>query len=342
MSTAEYRIHRLIQDLMRDPAAAAAFAKDPEPLFERYRLSERERALLRDGSPRALIELGVHPNLQMKFQRLARAAPAAAPGLLDEYLDRLCFDDTEAAVAAALRGAYGKTPIEPFAARLGKGDVARAYRVQELNTRHWMRAGRRMAGRKIGLTSEAVQKQLGVDQPDYGVLFEDMRVANGGRVGATLLQPRIEAEIALIMQSDVTAAEAFEAAVGAVTPALEIVDSRVRDWRISIVDTIADNASSAAFVLSDARTVPQGVDLVNCTMRLYAGEELVSQGRGAACLGNPLRAGAWLAAKMIEVGRPLRAGDIVLSGALGPMVAMKQGTSYRAEIDGLGGVAVSF
>jgi len=343
VSSAPYRVHRLIQDLMLDPQAAAAFARDREPAFGRYGLSERERTLLRDGSARALIELGVHPNLQMKFHRLTQPpGGTAGPGPLEEYLERLCFDATEIEIAQALRSAYGGAPIEPVAARLGSGDVQRAYRVQEINTQHWLRAGRRLAGRKIGLTSEAVQKQLGVDQPDYGMLFEDMRVADAGRVESPLLQPRIEAEIAFTVKADVLSVEAFQGAVGTVSAALEIVDSRVRDWRISIVDTIADNASSGLFVLSGTSVAPAGVDLAGCSMQLYADGERVSQGLGAACLGHPLRAGAWLAAKMIEVGRPLRAGDVVLSGALGPMVAVRRGASYRAEISGVGAVSVRF
>ncbi len=343
MSSAPYRVHRLIQDLMLDPKAAAAFARDREPAFERYGLTDHERALLRDGSARALIELGVHPNLQMKFHRLIQPpGGTAGPGPLEEYLEPLCFDASEIAVAQALRAAYGSAPIEPVAGTLGPGDVQRAYRVQEINTQHWLRAGRRLAGRKIGLTSEAVQKQLGVDQPDYGMLFVDMRVADGARVETPLLQPRIEAEIAFIMKTDVLSADVFQGAVGAVAAALEIVDSRVRDWRISIVDTIADNASSGLFVLSGTPVAPAGVDLAACTMQMYADGERVSESLGAACLGHPLRAGAWLAAKMIEVGRPLRAGDVVLSGALGPMVAVRPGASYRAEISGVGGVSVRF
>ncbi len=136
--------------------------------------------------------------------------------------------------------------------------------------------------------------------------------------------------------------EGFASAVGAVVPALEIVDSRVRDWRISIVDTVADNASSGLFVLGDARVVPAEAEIVNCTMRMTANGTMVSAGRGGACLGSPYAAGQWLARQMIEMGRPLRAGDIVLSGALGPMVTVQPHTTYEARIEGIGSVSVSF
>jgi len=254
---------------------------------------------------------------------------------------------SEKQIADRIRAAYVGGPIDPFAAALGVGEIARAYRVQEINTEAWLGDGRRLVGRKIGLTSPAVQKQLGVDQPDYGMLFADMLVANGATIERRrLLQPRVEAEIAFVLKSSIEAfsidARGLIDCIGGVAPAIEIVDSRVRDWRISIVDTIADNASSAFFVLGELRSDPASVDLVNCKMRLSANGKNVSEGRGSDCLGSPLNSTIWLARKMIEVGRPLKAGDIVMSGALGPMVAAQQGCQYRAEIDGLGTATVSF
>ncbi len=255
---------------------------------------------------------------------------------------------SEKQIADHIRAAYSEGPMDPFAATLGVGNVvARAYRVQEINTEIWLGEGRRLVGRKIGLTSPAVQKQLGVDQPDYGMLFADMLIANGGRVDRRrLLQPRVEAEVAFVLKSDIDDssidARGLVNCIGAVAPAIEIVDSRVRDWRISIVDTVADNASSAFFVLGERRSDPAAVDLVNCNMRLSANGKIVSEGRGSDCLGSPLNSTVWLARKMIEVGRPLRTGDIVMSGALGPMVAAQESCHYRAEIEGLGMASVSF
>lgn len=253
----------------------------------------------------------------------------------------------EQQIAQALRRAYESGPIEPFAARLGAAGLSAAYRVQEINTRFWLAQGRRLIGRKIGLTSEAVQRQLGVDSPDAGMLFDDMRLPDGGRAPiGRLLQPRIEAEVALCLRHDLQDPEMAEAdlvaAVEWLAPALEIVDSRVRDWRISVVDTVADNASSGLFVLGEARGAPAHVDVVGCRMELHANGELASTGVGSACLGSPYRAAAWLARTMARIGWPLRAGDIVLTGALGPMVAVAADVAYEARIDGLGAVRIAF
>jgi 2-keto-4-pentenoate hydratase len=174
-----------------------------------------------------------------------------------------------------------------------------------------------------------------------------MRLSNGAKVPKNaLLQPKVEAEVALSLRSDIVDPAIDEvglvAAIDWLAPAIEIVDSRVRDWRISLADTIADNASSGMFVLGDARRKPDAVDVVGCTMQLRSGNEVASQGTGAACLGSPYIAAVWLARRMIELGRPLRAGDVVLTGALGPMVTVVRGTTYSADIETLGTVSVSF
>jgi 2-keto-4-pentenoate hydratase len=254
---------------------------------------------------------------------------------------------TESEIASAIRAAYRAGAIEPFGERLGVGDVDAAYRVQNLNTEVWLAEGRTIVGRKIGLTSKQVQAQLGVDQPDYGMLFGDMRLPDGAKIPqGLLLQPKVEVEVALSLRRDLTDPATDEAALLAaidwLAPAIEIVDSRVRDWRISLVDTIADNASSGLFVLGEARRAPGAVDVVGCTMRLRAEGRVASRGAGVACLGSPYIAALWLARKMIAAGRPLHAGDIVLTGALGPMVTATRGTTYTADIDGFGAVSISF
>jgi 2-keto-4-pentenoate hydratase len=248
-------------------------------------------------------------------------------------------------LATQLRAAYRSGPIDPFA--LPNADVNTAYRIQEINTQFWTAAGRRIVGRKIGLTSQAVQRQLGVDQPDFGVLFADMEIQNGGMAPMSrLLQPRAEAEVAFVMardvpNADVTGNELLQA-VAYVLPAIEIVDSRIRDWKISLVDTVADNASSALYVVgTDPRNV-SAVDLKLCGMALTKNGVTVSTGVGAACLDHPLNAVLWLAKTMAEKGRPLKAGDVVLSGALGPMTGVQAGDAVHAEIAGLGSVSVRF
>jgi 2-keto-4-pentenoate hydratase len=246
------------------------------------------------------------------------------------------------AIAERLRDAYRAGPVAPLRDGLDPTDAAGAYAVQEANTRFWLGAGRQLVGRKIGLTAKAVQAQLGVDQPDYGALFDDMWIANGGRLDpAQVIQPKAEAEIALVMKHDlhgpdVTAEDVLAAASHAV-PAIEIVDSRIADWKISFADTVADNGSSAFFVLGDDSKPLDGLDLYTCGMALEVNGTIVSVGAGAACLGHPLNAAAWLARTV-----PLRAGDVVLTGALGPMVAIHPGDTVKASIGGLGTVSFEY
>jgi 2-keto-4-pentenoate hydratase len=236
---------------------------------------------------------------------------------------------------------------DPVRDLVGGGGLVDAYSVQEYNTRRWLDAGRRLAGRKIGLTSVAVQAQLGVDQPDYGMLFADMAVDEGAEVAlGRLLQPKVEAEIAFVLgrdlpEPDTTAAEVMRAVEFAL-PAIEIVDSRVRDWKISIVDTVADNASSGLYVLGSRPVSLSGFDPVMCGMVLERRGEPVSTGAGRACLGSPVSAAAWLARTMASAGWPLSAGDVVLTGALGPMVAVEPGDVVEARISGVGTVTAAF
>lgn len=248
--------------------------------------------------------------------------------------------------AARLRDAYAGSVIPPLRDALEPNDVDGAYAVQAINTRFWEAAGRRIVGRKVGLTAKAVQQQLGVDQPDFGVLFADMEVADGGVIPAgRLIQPKAEAEVALILGSDLAGPEItradVEAAVAEVAAAIEIVDSRIADWKITFADTVADNGSSAMFALSKTRKPLAGLDLWTCGMALEVNGAVVSLGAGCACLGHPLNAAAWLAQTLAARGEPLRAGDIILTGALGPMVPIQPGDSVRATIGGLGTVSFS-
>lgn len=235
---------------------------------------------------------------------------------------------------------------DPVRDIIGDGDITAAYAVQNLITEESLGRGRIVVGHKIGLTSPAVQQQLGVEQPDSGVLFADMRVDNGSTIPAgRLLQPKVEAEMAFILCGDLVddlSDEAVRAAAGVAVPAIEIVDSRIRDWSISIVDTVADNGSSALFVLGEERVPVGDVDFVSRAMHLTEDGQIVSRGRGADCLGSPLIALKWLARTARDNGSPLRAGHIVLSGALGPMVPARAGCTYSATIDGIGSASVSF
>ncbi|MEU9187195.1 fumarylacetoacetate hydrolase family protein [Streptomyces sp. NPDC048484] len=222
-----------------------------------------------------------------------------------------------------------------------------AYAVQRANVERGTAAGRRIVGRKIGLTSPAVQTQLGVDQPDFGTLFADMAVPEGGQVAAgRLLRPKVEAEVALVLGAalphrDCTVVDVLRATDFAL-PALEIVDSRIADWDISIVDTVADNASSGLFVLGGTPVPLTGLGLRSVRMTMTRGGEVVSEGTGADCLGSPLNAAAWLASALARMGDPLRAGDLVLTGALGPMAVAAPGDRFEAHISQLGRVNVEF
>jgi len=250
-------------------------------------------------------------------------------------------------VAEALRQAYAGTPVPPLRAYLEPTDAAGAYAVQETNTRFWESQGRRIVGRKAGLTAEAVQKQLGVGQPDFGVLFDDMAVADGGLLDpARCIQAKAEAEIAFVLGADLPSVDStpadVAAAVATVHAAIEIVDSRIADWKITFADTVADNGSSAFFVLAKAGLPLAGLDLPGAAMTMSVNGEVASSGVGAAVMGNPLNAAAWLARTLAERGEPLKAGDILLAGALGPMVALKAGDAVVAEVAGIGSCSFTF
>ncbi|ULR48535.1 2-keto-4-pentenoate hydratase [Streptomyces deccanensis] len=227
------------------------------------------------------------------------------------------------------------------------GDLETAYAVQQLNVRRGLDAGRRIVGRKIGLTSVAVQRQLGVDQPDFGALFADMAVPDGAEVTAgQLLQPKVEAEIAFVLGRDLpdrasTVVDLLRA-VDFALPALEIVDSRVRNWDISLVDTVADNASCGLYVLGGTPVPLTRVDVRAAMMTMTRSGVIASEGTGADCLGSPLNAAVWLASALAERGDPLRAGDLVLTGALGPMTPAAPGDEFEAHISELGSVRVRF
>lgn len=222
-----------------------------------------------------------------------------------------------------------------------------AYAIQEFNTQRRLMSGARLVGRKIGLTARSVQQQLGVDQPDYGMLFADMSVADGEPIRwSRLMQPKVEAEVALVMEHDlpepgITAAQLLRAAAFAL-PAIEIVGSRIANWDIRFVDTVADNASSSAFVVGNTPVSLKGLDLRLAGMVMERCGEQVCLGAGAACLGHPVNAAVWLANKMAVLGRGLKAGDVVLTGALGPMVSVQPGDVFDARIEGLGSVRAVF
>src|SRR3954470_14650582 len=262
---------------------------------------------------------------------LARGGPAAATAAVDRLE----------------RAAHTRVPCDPVRDLIGADDIDLAYAVQRQLTERRLAEGARIVGRKIALTSPAVQRQLGVDRPDFGVLFADMDVSRLPAVpSGRLLQPRTEAEVAFVLAEDLGEgsfdAAQVRAAVAYAVAALEIVDSRIAGWDITFGDTVADNASSGLFVLGERRLTLEEFEPVEVRMVLRLGNEVVSEGSGAACLGDPLLALAWLARTAADLGDPLRAGQIVLSGALGPMVATPPGSSVSADLGPLGPVTATF
>jgi 2-keto-4-pentenoate hydratase len=251
-----------------------------------------------------------------------------------------------AADARLRRAAETRTACAPVRDLIGDTDQDEAYVVQSLGVDRRVTEGRRVVGRKIGLTSPSVQAQFGVFAPDYGVLLDDMVAADRESIElARFVQPRVEAEVAFVLGRDLDSPTTHVAdvlrATEYVLPAIEVVDSRIAGWDICITDTIADNASSGAVVLGTTPRKIEGLDLSAVGMSLDRDGEPVSTGSGAACLGSPVIAVAWLARVVAGHGRPLRAGEVILSGALGPMVSAADGV-FRARIDGLGEVRVDF
>ena len=240
-----------------------------------------------------------------------------------------------------------RTPIAPLSAAHPDMTIEDAYHVQQRMIARRLEQGDRVIGKKIGVTSKAVMNMLGVHQPDFGYLLDSMVFNEGESVDMdTLIQPKAEGEIAFLLKKDlqgpgVTAADVLAATEG-VMACFEIVDSRIRDWKIKIQDTVADNASCGVFVLGDRVVDPRGLDLVTCGMVLEKNGEIVVTGAGAATMGHPVNAMVWLANTLGKLGIALKAGDIVLSGAMGAMVPVGRGDNLRVSIGGIGGCSVRF
>lgn len=223
-----------------------------------------------------------------------------------------------------------------------------AYRISLRLLERRQGAGERLIGKKIGVTSRVVMEMLGVHQPDFGFLTDAMLVENGARVSldGRLIQPRAEAEIAFRLKKNLKGPGIDEAAVidatASIHPCFEIVDSRIEDWKIRIEDTVADNASCGIFVVGDAMARPEDFDFETCGVVVWKNDEIISTGAGAAALGSPLTAVAWLANTLGGYGITLSAGDIILSGSLVPLEPARPGDRFRLKIAGLGEAAISF
>jgi 2-oxopent-4-enoate/cis-2-oxohex-4-enoate hydratase len=240
-----------------------------------------------------------------------------------------------------------RQPVEPLTNRHTDLTIEEAYHIQQRMVQRRLDAGETVVGKKIGVTSKAVMDMLGVYQPDFGYLLSGMVYGDGQSISLdALIQPKAEGEIAFILKKDlvgpgVTSANVL-AATDCVMACFEIVDSRIRDWKIKIQDTVADNASCGVFVLGDRAVSPRSVDLSTCGMVLEKNGEVISTGAGAAALGSPANAVAWLANTLGRLGVRLKAGEVILSGALAAMAPIARGDAFRVSIGGIGSCSVRF
>ncbi len=258
--------------------------------------------------------------------------PQKIEQLGDELYDALC----------------SQTTLAPLIEREPDISIADAYHISQRMVQRRVAAGEKIVGKKIGVTSAPVQEMLGVFQPDFGFLTDGMVFEDGADISIAkhLIQPRAEGEIAFRLKADlagpgVTAQNVLDA-TETIMPCFEIVDSRIRDWNIKIEDTVADNASCGVFVLGRNEVDPRDYDLPNLHMKVYKNGELHSEGLASAVQGNPLTAVAWLANTLGEFGIPFKAGEVILSGSLVPLIPVVAGDRMSLEIEGIGGCSCNF
>ena len=245
------------------------------------------------------------------------------------------------------RAERSRVPVSPLTDAAPDIDVVDAYEIQLINIRRRVGEGARVIGHKVGLSSEAMQKMMNVEEPDYGHLLDDMEVFEDRPVvSANYLFPRVEVEVGFVLAEDLPGAGCTEddvlAATAAFAPAIELIDTRITNWQIKLCDTIADNASSAGWVLGKARVSPKDIDICNIDAVLTNNGEVVAEGRSDAVLGNPVTAVAWLARKVEAFGVRLKAGDIVLPGSCTRAIDAPAGSHFVADFSGLGSVELSF
>ncbi|HXA91313.1 MAG TPA: 2-keto-4-pentenoate hydratase [Mycobacterium sp.] len=253
-------------------------------------------------------------------------------------------DELAADLAQAERS---REPIVPLTVAYPDIDIVDAYEIQLINIRQRVAEGARVLGHKVGLSSKAMQQMMGVDEPDYGHLLDEMQVFEHTPVHTgRYLYPRVEVEVGFILADDLPGADCTEddvlAATEALVPSIELIDTRITDWKIKLCDTIADNASSAGFVLGEARVSPADVDVQMIEAVLTRNGDLVAEGRSDAVLGNPVTAVAWLARKVESFGVRLKKGDIVLPGSCTRAIDVRAGDEFVADFAGLGAVRLSF
>ncbi|RZK84921.1 MAG: 2-keto-4-pentenoate hydratase [Rhodococcus sp. (in: high G+C Gram-positive bacteria)] len=257
-------------------------------------------------------------------------------------------DAQRLSAAHLLRNAeHGRAPIDPLTTVFPGIDVVDAYEIALINIRARREAGETVYGHKVGLSSEVMQKMMGVDEPDYGHLLSSMVYAEGTPIDtARFCYPRIEVEIGYVLGETLPGEGCTEADVLAATeyivPSIELIDSRITDWKIGLADTIADNASSAGVILGAGRVEPANVDIGGISAVLFQGEEEIARGEASAVLGNPTKAVAWLARKVESFGVRLEAGHVILPGSCTRAIDARPGDVFRADFSDIGSVSVEF
>ncbi|WP_148359045.1 2-keto-4-pentenoate hydratase [Peribacillus simplex] len=253
----------------------------------------------------------------------------------------------EALADKLIEAERSKQPLDPLTQQYPELSVTDAYQIQIKVMEKKRTEGRWVIGKKVGLTSVAMQKMLGVNEPDYGHLLDDMEVKDGEKVKISdMISPKVEAEIGFILGQDLVGPKVTYLdvlmATKYVVPTIEIIDSRITDWKIQLIDTVADNGSSGKVVVGNKMSTIDGLNLRSVGMALYNNEELVATGSGAAALGHPAQAIAWLANNLHEFGIQLKAGELILPGALSGALTVKQGDTISAHFGPLGSVSVAF
>lgn len=262
-------------------------------------------------------------------------------------MDSFEMGNIERAAKALRQADLDRVPCEPIRSLLQDADLDAAYQVQRQVNLARQEAGDRMIGRKIGLTSQAVRDQLGVSSPDFGAIYANTAYGTGTVLPADqFIAPKIEGEVALVLSKDIDTSQPTLADIIAATHfalcSIEIVESRMRDWDIGLLDTVADNASYGGIVLGGQPMPLSAIDLGSVKMTLSVDGIVKAKGQGSDCMGHPLNAAVWLARTLAQRGDPLRAGEIVLTGALGPMVDAVPGSTYSVSITGMETVSVTF
>lgn len=236
-------------------------------------------------------------------------------------------------------------PCLPIRDLLPNKSIEEAYQVQAIGIEKEISLGQHITGKKIGLTNPTVQEQLGIDEPDFGTLLNGMQVQNNLLPFKDLMQPKAEAEWGFFLKEGITktiqSISELYSYIDYAVVTIEIVGSRIQNWDIKITDTIADNASASHYVVGQQQILLKDIDLIHCQALLFKNDILASEGSGKACMGNPLLAMKWLANKMIEMKTPLQKGELILSGALGPMVNLEKGDVIKVQIDDFDAVQIS-